>query len=295
MARSEAIEMLCAAEILALAFWLVGPAAAPHAAPDAHTTPPRLASLAALALNAAAAAAAAAKPTSERRALVLLASFTTLVAALAVDVALSHPTNCARAPAAADSIGGSMLIHLLWTADACTLMSVLAWVLLGAGLIAAMYLAIIIIAFYRAARSAGADARVVNRTIAALPLVRYGKQPLAPLLAAEGRHASEMTSCAICLGDFEPNEELRELACVHTFHRACIETWIMRQGLEASCPLCKRELIPRPATPSLQGDVPVAHEGRGEGEAAAAGVQPLLADEVGGSGRPSEPGPSSSS
>jgi len=43
--------------------------------------------------------------------------------------------------------------------------------------------------------------------------------------------------CSICLNCIEPNESVRCLpACRHTFHRPCIDLWLLRS---ADCPLCK--------------------------------------------------------
>ena len=44
--------------------------------------------------------------------------------------------------------------------------------------------------------------------------------------------------CAICMGDFEPDEELKMLPCseLHAFHTACIRQWLSKG---TSCPLCR--------------------------------------------------------
>jgi len=43
--------------------------------------------------------------------------------------------------------------------------------------------------------------------------------------------------CPICLSAFRPGDSVRPLAsCGHTFHRACIDLWLLRR---ADCPLCK--------------------------------------------------------
>ncbi|KAL4554821.1 hypothetical protein LXL04_037427 [Taraxacum kok-saghyz] len=48
------------------------------------------------------------------------------------------------------------------------------------------------------------------------------------------------TNCAICLQDFENEEEGRELPnCGHGFHLDCIDEWLIRQG---SCPICRRDV-----------------------------------------------------
>lgn len=43
--------------------------------------------------------------------------------------------------------------------------------------------------------------------------------------------------CPICLCALRPGESIRPLgSCGHTFHRACIDLWLLRR---AECPLCK--------------------------------------------------------
>uniref|UniRef100_A0A183SPH6 RING-type domain-containing protein n=1 Tax=Schistocephalus solidus TaxID=70667 RepID=A0A183SPH6_SCHSO len=39
--------------------------------------------------------------------------------------------------------------------------------------------------------------------------------------------------CVICMCDYELGDELRCLPCMHTFHRACIDDWLMRS---LTCP-----------------------------------------------------------
>jgi E3 ubiquitin-protein ligase SIS3 len=46
--------------------------------------------------------------------------------------------------------------------------------------------------------------------------------------------------CSICLANVEPGESVRCLPrCGHTFHRACIDLWLVRRS---ECPLCKQEI-----------------------------------------------------
>lgn len=64
--------------------------------------------------------------------------------------------------------------------------------------------------------------------IGGLPLLRGSE--IAPAEA-------ECAECSICLSAVEPNDEARKLPrCNHTFHRACIDLWLLRQN---ACPLCK--------------------------------------------------------
>ena len=43
--------------------------------------------------------------------------------------------------------------------------------------------------------------------------------------------------CAVCLGEFRPDEGCRILPCMHCFHTACIDKWLARVE---SCPTCKQ-------------------------------------------------------
>lgn len=59
------------------------------------------------------------------------------------------------------------------------------------------------------------------------------------LLIAKGQDLD----CSICLGALRNGDYVRPLdACGHTFHRACIDLWLLRR---AECPLCKTGIGPR--------------------------------------------------
>ncbi len=68
-------------------------------------------------------------------------------------------------------------------------------------------------------------------------------------LATEGGlRIIQEDSCPICLVDFVHDEVLRALPCCkHTFHEACVVTWLDAQE---SCPLC-REPLPERSTAKL--------------------------------------------
>lgn len=76
--------------------------------------------------------------------------------------------------------------------------------------------------------------------------------------SCDGQHASDMLcedqlagehgcvvrccgeDCSICLNTLEHGENIRRLpSCDHTFHRSCIDLWLLRR---ADCPLCKRDV-----------------------------------------------------
>jgi hypothetical protein len=51
----------------------------------------------------------------------------------------------------------------------------------------------------------------------------------------------ESDMCVICMEGYENTEKCISLkcACVHTYHQACIDTWL---GINRSCPTCKVEV-----------------------------------------------------
>lgn len=72
---------------------------------------------------------------------------------------------------------GMLLSHLLWTVDACLLMSILGWVTIGVGWLLAFWLGYLILSFWRMLRVAGADRRLVSRAIASLPVSALACSP----------------------------------------------------------------------------------------------------------------------
>ncbi|KAF9138208.1 hypothetical protein BGX30_009425 [Mortierella sp. GBA39] len=75
--------------------------------------------------------------------------------------------------------------------------------------------------------------------------------------------------CAICLCEYEDDEELRKMRCTHYFHKECVDEWLR---LHRNCPLCKRDIeelaglrepsgvgsstSPAGASPSTRGSAP---------------------------------------
>ncbi|KAF9182959.1 hypothetical protein BGZ51_004330 [Haplosporangium sp. Z 767] len=46
-------------------------------------------------------------------------------------------------------------------------------------------------------------------------------------------------TCAICLGDYGPQETIRFLPCQHHFHLECVDQWLLT---DKGCPLCKHDI-----------------------------------------------------
>lgn len=196
---------------------------------------------------------------SERAALVLVLTFGALLASLASLFGGSHPTSCSNEVVDDETPLGLLITRLLWTADACLLMTILGWVTSAAAAAFSFYLWYMVICFWHLLHASGADARRLSRAIASLPIRKHRCGGTAggggDGEGGEGDGGGE--SCAICLGDFEEGEEVRMLPCMHEFCRECIDSWIMRQGLSASCPLCKRRLLTRtPGRPERSDSPP---------------------------------------
>ena len=92
-----------------------------------------------------------------------------------------------------------------------------------------------------AAKREKAIKAATQEAIKQLPIKRWQK----------GQYGEE---CAVCLTNFQPGDELRQLPCGHAFRVNCIDQWLLgkqgntstlKQSLPA-CPLCKEPLIKEP-------------------------------------------------
>ena len=48
------------------------------------------------------------------------------------------------------------------------------------------------------------------------------------------------TDCTVCLECHQPGEEVRRLPCSHSFHKKCIDSWLLEKR---KCPLCNLDII----------------------------------------------------
>lgn len=63
-----------------------------------------------------------------------------------------------------------------------------------------------------------------------------------PSYDSVGDNGVAAEDCAVCLGEVETGETLRQLpACQHVFHRECIDPWLRAH---ATCPLCRSGVLP---------------------------------------------------
>ena len=129
-------------------------------------------------------------------------------------------------------------------------MSILGWIALGTCFIIAVYLWYMCLCFFLMLRASSVNTRRVLAAIAALPVNRYAK----PSSSSNEQDDDEPATCSICLSEFEEGELIRTLPCGHEFRKPCIDLWIRRQGTSASCPLCKRSLVPRDREPDAAAE-----------------------------------------
>jgi hypothetical protein len=58
--------------------------------------------------------------------------------------------------------------------------------------------------------------------------------------AAATADMGDAGDCPVCLSEFEAEDGVRLLPCMHVFHVGCIDGWLCRSK---SCPTCKAELL----------------------------------------------------
>ncbi|XP_010430497.1 PREDICTED: E3 ubiquitin-protein ligase RHA1B [Camelina sativa] len=65
-----------------------------------------------------------------------------------------------------------------------------------------------------------------------------------PVVKFSDLNRPESECCAVCLYDFENEDEIRRLTnCRHIFHRGCLDRWMMGYN-QMTCPLCRTQFIP---------------------------------------------------
>ena len=185
----------------------------------------------------------AVRRSSERLGLLVLCTFSLLLCFLTAAISIDNPGKCRDVEEGGEY--GQLLSRLLWNEDACMVFTILSWVSMCGLYVGALHVWDTYRRFWLELRAASADARLVASALASLPVITYNGKD-APIPQLDGREAHECTTCSICLGDFEPDDQLRLLPCCHLFHRSCIDEWIHVQMLNASCPLCKRALVRGP-------------------------------------------------
>jgi len=86
----------------------------------------------------------------------------------------------------------------------------------------------------------------------------FGLGPMAPLLGLSAKEISALPmqsldpaqcqdqECSICISTFQEGDAIRRLpTCGHSFHKGCIDLWLLRQN---KCPLCKGDVVSKAAS-----------------------------------------------
>lgn len=53
---------------------------------------------------------------------------------------------------------------------------------------------------------------------------------------------AEEVECRVCLSEVEEGQNVRSLKCRHTFHKDCLDQWLLQNW--ATCPLCRTKVMP---------------------------------------------------
>jgi hypothetical protein len=84
-------------------------------------------------------------------------------------------------------------------------------------------------------RAAYVDDAYRNGGFGAVPASGDAIAGLRETTAGEARERA----CVVCLQDFEGEDRLRRLPCLHSFHERCIFDWLR---VSSACPLCRHRL-----------------------------------------------------
>ncbi|KAK9279396.1 hypothetical protein L1049_013075 [Liquidambar formosana] len=78
--------------------------------------------------------------------------------------------------------------------------------------------------------SRGLDSTIMH----SIPITQFKK-------SSEEELSQSNTDCAVCLGEFEEGEWIKNLPnCSHAFHVSCIDTWFQSHS---NCPLCRSDVF----------------------------------------------------
>ncbi|KAJ2949406.1 hypothetical protein O0L34_g15320 [Tuta absoluta] len=76
-----------------------------------------------------------------------------------------------------------------------------------------------------------------------LPREQINQIPSQPVTAEQ---AANNATCSVCWDVFQVGEMVSKLECDHIFHANCIQPWLQ---LHATCPICRRSLLPEEPSP----------------------------------------------
>lgn len=66
------------------------------------------------------------------------------------------------------------------------------------------------------------------------------KIPVRSIRTGDREAEGDFECCAVCIEPFKVSEVIRTLPCKHTFHKSCVDPWLLEQR---SCPMCKMDIL----------------------------------------------------
>jgi len=57
--------------------------------------------------------------------------------------------------------------------------------------------------------------------------------------SSDASSENKMAQCTVCMSEFEKDQELRLLPCLHSYHKDCIDPWLYEHG---TCPVCNQDV-----------------------------------------------------
>ncbi|XP_062515400.1 RING finger protein 215-like isoform X2 [Corticium candelabrum] len=82
--------------------------------------------------------------------------------------------------------------------------------------------------------------RMPTQRYKTLHVMRFTTYSRSQSTASKKPESSSRDSCAICLDEYSFRQVLRTLPCKHSFHRNCVDVWLISKR---TCPLCKFNIL----------------------------------------------------
>ncbi|GFT34128.1 protein goliath [Nephila pilipes] len=81
---------------------------------------------------------------------------------------------------------------------------------------------------------------ILSRRLCTAAKKALDKIPVKTVKSDDSDRDDEYECCAICIEPFQHGELVRSLPCKHSFHKICIDPWLLEQR---SCPMCKLDIL----------------------------------------------------
>ncbi|XP_015912683.1 E3 ubiquitin-protein ligase goliath [Parasteatoda tepidariorum] len=81
---------------------------------------------------------------------------------------------------------------------------------------------------------------MLSRKLCSAAKKALDKIPVKTVKTDESDQDEDYECCAICIESFQQGELIRSLPCRHSFHKICIDPWLLEHR---SCPMCKLDIL----------------------------------------------------